>query len=416
MNTLNRRDLLASLALGTASGTVPLFLQRAAAAEAPKPKSIPGFRDDRVLVVVQLSGGNDGLNTVVPYADDRYYQARPNLALKREDVLKLNDSLGLHPQMAKLCHVYEHGKLAVLQGVGYPNPNRSHFRSLEIWHTASPAEKSWTTGWLGRYFDHECRGAQAPIAGLNLGERLPLALAAERYRAICVDNPALFGWKPLSPGAAAEAEARAFARINTPRPAGAGETLDFLARTASDARLVGRELDEALTRYRSAVAYPEFRFSQSLKLVAQMISAELPTRLYYVELGGFDTHATQANRHAALLQELSEGLGAFLHDLHQQGHLDRTLVMTFSEFGRRVAENRSGGTDHGAGSMMLLAGGNVTPGVHGRQPDLADLDSGDLKHQLDFRSVFATVLKGWLGTDPAPILQGQFPTLPLFRS
>lgn len=415
MRHITRRDLLKTVALGTASGTVPLFLQRAAAAEGAARQPIPGFRDDRVLVVIQLSGGNDGLNTVVPYADERYYRARPNLAVKKEEVLKLDDALGLHPQMKRLQHVYEHGKLAVLQGVGYPNPNRSHFRSMEIWHSASPADQNWTTGWLGRYFDHECKGAEAPIAAVNLGEKLPQSLAAERFRTVSIDSPALFRWSPLAEGEGARTEERAFSRINTSLSGGA-DTLGFLARTATSARLVGKSLEEALARYKSAVNYPEFRFSQSLKLVSQMISAELPTRLYYVELSGFDTHATQAGRHAALLQELSEGLGAFLHDLHGQGHLDRTLVLTFSEFGRRVAENRSGGTDHGAGNSMLLAGGPVKPGIHGQAPNLEDLDSGDLKHQVDFRSVFGTVLQGWLGTDPEPILKGRFPAVSLFKS
>lgn len=412
MNNVTRRQLLKTVALGTASTTVPLFLQRTAAAASRPP--ITGFRDDRVLVVVQLSGGNDGLNTVVPFTDERYYQARPNLAIKKDEVLKLDEALGFHPQMRRLRHAYEHGVLAVIPGVGYPNPNRSHFRSMEIWQSASAADQNCATGWLGRYLDHECRGAEAPIAAVNVGEKLPPTLAAERFRAVSIENAALFKWETLTDGASGAAEERALARINQPPSPGEG-TLGFLARTASSARLIGKHLEGALGSYRSAVSYPEYRFSQSLKLIAQMISAELPTRIYYVELNGFDTHAAQPNRHAALLQELSEGLGAFLHDLHEQGHLGRTLVMTFSEFGRRVAENRGGGTDHGAGNMLFLAGGGVRPGIHGPAPNLGNLDAGDLRHQVDFRALYATVLQEWLGTNPERILPGSFPTLPLLK-
>jgi uncharacterized protein (DUF1501 family) len=224
-----------------------------------------------------------------------------------------------------------------------------------------------------------------------------------------------FGGTPEEIDHLAAAETRAFARLHAPVPA-ANDNLGFLTRVASRARLVCRQLEGALASYTSAVRYPEFRFSQSLKLVAQMICAEMPVRLYYVELGGFDTHASQPNRHAALLQELSEGLGAFLHDLHKQGHLDRTLVMTFSEFGRRVRESHGAGTDHGAASVMLLAGGRVRPGLHGAPADLGNLDSGDRKHRGDFRSVFGTVWHSWLGSDAAAILRGRFEPLSLLRA
>jgi len=415
MNTLSRRGLLQSLSMATLSSTVPMFLQRTAEAR----PNLPGFKDDRVLVVVQLSGGNDGLNTVVPYADDRYRQARPKLAIPRDEVLKLNDTLGLHPQMKRLHHAYEHNVLAVVQGVGYPNPNRSHFRSMEIWQSGSSAEASLTTGWLGRYCDAECRGSENPAPVVNVGSKLPLTLGARQPRAVTIENPALLEWKPLGHGTAGRAEERAFERAsqallvdNAPDD----DPLSFLARTASGSRRLHHLLREAAEKYKSTVSYPEYRFSQSLKLVAQMIAAELPTRIYYVELNGFDTHATQPNRHAALLQELSEGLGAFLHDLHGLGQLDRTLVLTFSEFGRRVAENQSGGTDHGAGNVLFLAGGGVRGGIHGANPDLEDLDRGDLKHQFDFRSIYATVLRDWLGADPTAMLGGSFAPLPLFKS
>ena len=409
MNFLHRRDFLRSLALVTGSSTVPLFLRQTANAADVAP--LPGFANERVLVMIQLSGGNDGLNTLVPHGDEHYYRARPNLAVSRGEVLKLTDTAGFHPQMGKLHHVFEHDILAVVQGVGYPNPNRSHFRSMEIWQT-SEADRVLTTGWLGRYVDCECRGSDNPAPVVNFGDKQPLTLTAERPRVVTLENPALLKWQPTG---ATGAEQRAFARINQPL-VGRSDTLGFLARTASGAQSFYGRLQEAVRHYQSAVVYPEFRFSQNLKLVAQMIAAEFPTRIYYVELPGFDTHATQANRHAALLQELSEGLGSFLHDLHKQGHLGRTLVMTFSEFGRRVAENRSGGTDHGAGSMLFLAGGGVRGGFYGTTPDLNDLQSGDLKHHVDFRSVYATVLEQWLGARAEPILGARYPTMPLFKA
>lgn len=415
MSTLSRRGFVQSLSLATLSSTVPLFLQRSAGAAA-----LPGFRDDRVLVVIQLSGGNDGLNTLVPYADERYYRARPKLGIPKAEVLPIDDTCGFHPQMAALRHVFEHQALAVVRGIGYPNPNRSHFRSMEIWQTGSAPDQNWTTGWLGRYCDAECRGSDNPLPVVNLGGKTPLTLAARSPRAISVENPALLRWRPNTEGEAARAEERAFDRLNHPPAVATGQEgddpLNFLTRTASGARHLHARLEEAANRYRSAVKYPEFRFSQSLRLAAQMIAAELPTRLYYVELSGFDTHATQPNRHAALLQELSEGLGAFLRDLRAQGHLDRTLVMTFSEFGRRVAENQSGGTDHGAGSLLFLAGGQVQGGLYGAAPDLDDLDRGDLKHQIDFRALYQTVLTGWLRAPVDPSLGVPAAPLPLFKS
>ncbi|AGA27383.1 DUF1501 domain-containing protein [Singulisphaera acidiphila] len=411
MIRMGRRQFLRQAAGLTAlTATVPGFVDKTAAAFAGKVAPIPGLNDDRVLVVVQLAGGNDGLNTLVPHGDDAYYKARPKLAVDAKKVLKIDDHLGFHPELAELKSMLDDGALAVVQNVGYPNPDRSHFRSSEIWETASPAGQAWTTGWLGRYFDSECTGAQSPILGLQLGERPSQSFANPRPRSVTLANPAILDL-PIK-GIAGHG----LKRINEVEPTGI-EALDFVQRTANETLSLSKRLKDAVSETNSAITYAPFEFSQSLKTVAQLIAAELPTRVYYVTLTGFDTHASQFNRHAALLQELSQGLATFHRDLKARGHLDRTLVMTFSEFGRRVAENKSAGTDHGTANIMFLTGGGIVPGLHGSRPDLSSLDdSGDLTHKVDFRSVYATVLNQWFGVDPSKILEGRFEPTPVLRA
>jgi uncharacterized protein (DUF1501 family) len=405
-SSVNRRQFLSVAAL---TATLPGFLVRTGQALADDARGVAplkGLRDNHVLVVVQLAGGNDGLNTLAPFADDAYHKARPKLALDAKKVLKLNDQVGFHPEMTDLKRLYDDGLLAVVQNVGYPNPNRSHFRATEIWETASDSKTVWKAGWLGRYFDNDCRGVPSPMLGLQVGERPAQTFAHRAPRAVTLGNADLFKWPTRGPVAAG------LERLNTPRATG-NETLDFLQRSANETLGLSRRIQEAIKDSKTSKEYLPFAFQQSLKLVAQMIAAEIPTRVYYVSLSGFDTHANQANRHAGLLQELSQGLSTFCRDLKELGHLDRTLVMTFSEFGRRVTENRSVGTDHGTAAPLFLAGGKVKAGLHGGPPDLSDLDSGDLKFQTDFRSIYATVLKQWFHADPKKVLETEFPTLPL---
>jgi uncharacterized protein (DUF1501 family) len=407
---MGRRQFLRQAAGLTAlTATVPGFVDKTAAAFAGKAAPIAGLNDDRVLVVVQLAGGNDGLNTLVPHGDDLYYKARPRLAVDAKKVLKLDEHLGFHPELAELKQMLDDGDLAVVQNVGYPNPDRSHFRSSEIWETASPAGQSWTTGWLGRYFDSECSGVQSPVLGLQLGERPAQSFASPRPRAATLANPAILDLPTRG------IVGHGLKSLNQVEPTGI-EALDFVQRTANETLSLSRRLQEAVADTASPVTYAPFEFSQSLKTVAKMIAAELPTRVYYVTLTGFDTHASQFNRHAALLQELSQALATFHRDLKARGHLDRTLVMTFSEFGRRVAENKSAGTDHGAANVMFLTGGGIAPGLHGGRPDLGAADeSGDLIHKVDFRSVYATILDHWFGADPGKILEGRFDPTSVLR-
>jgi uncharacterized protein (DUF1501 family) len=410
MITVTRRRFLRRAAGLTAmTATVPVFLHKTGVALAGDAgrgvPPIPGLKDNRVLVVVQLAGGNDGLNTVIPHGDDRYARARPKLGIDPKKVLKIDEHTGLHPELVELRRLLDDGELAIVQNVGYPNPDRSHFRSSEIWETGSPADKAWTTGWIGRYFDNECAGAETALLGFQLGDRPAQALAAARPRAVTVANPAILDW-PSADG---------LARLNRVEPTGI-EALDFVQRTANHTLRLSRSIGAATRETKSAAGYGPFELTQSLRLVAQMIAAEVPTRVFYVTLGGFDTHAAQANRHAALLQELSQAFAAFHDDLKARGHLDRTLVMTFSEFGRRVAENRSAGTDHGTANVMFLMGGSARPGLHGDRPDLSKLDeSGDLVHKVDFRSIYAAVLGDWFGADAARVLGGRFKPFPLIH-
>jgi len=415
---MTRREFLTKgLTIVAAGATAPMFLTRTALAlnnpwDQSLVASAPGRPDEPILVVVQLGGGNDGLNTVVPFAHDEYYRARPSLAVPQSSVLRATDELGFHPNLKPLKALYDGGQLAVVQGVGYPNPNRSHFRSMEIWHTADPTGVGPRTGWLGRLFDSECPTC-APTTGIAIaGAEMPLAMQGTAGRAVVLESPQAFAFHPIQ-GAGPE-EAEAFRRLMQPVP-GEEPTVDFLTHTAMDALVASDDIRKVAGHLTDDGSYPRDPFSLKLRLVAELIAAGAPTRVYYVGLGGFDTHAAQAGRHDTLLASLGDGLDAFVKDLAQKGLRDRVLVITFSEFGRRVAENGSAGTDHGAAAPMFLIGGQVSPGIHGAHPSLVNLDQGDLRYGVDFRSVYATVLEQWLGVKSDAILGGRFPTLDVLK-
>ena len=313
--------------------------------------------------------------------------------------------------------LFDEGHLGVVQGVGYPNPNRSHFRSTEIWQTASDADRNVSEGWLGRYFDNCCAGAD-PTVGVAIGEEMPQAFAAKTPTGITFSQPEQFRWRPSEKvegrmsaeesffrelnGSAGDEEALLAASEGGSIGAIPGKsktdlsTIDFLARTALDAQLSSDKILAITRKYKSNVPYPQGRLGASLSMIARMIAGGLPTRVYYASQGGFDTHASQVNAHERLMGELNGALSAFATDLKQQGNFDRVLLITFSEFGRRVAENANGGTDHGAAAPMFIVGGAVKPGLFGKYPSLSDLDYGDLKFNTDFRSVYGTVLDKWL--------------------
>ncbi len=347
--------------------------------------------DERVLVVVQLSGGNDGLNTVAPHSDDAYRKARPTLALSKDDVLTIDRDQGFHPEMQGFAKLLEAGKLAVVQGVGYANPNRSHFESMDIWHTCHRQLQKQSLGWLGRLLDAS-KQETSDVVGMHLGrEKQPLALAARHVRVPSVKSLEEF---KLQAGGS-EALRATIKALSQPRGT-QGDLLGFVQSSTASALTASERVEAAGKSYQTKTSYPDSELARKLRVVAQLIDAGLKTRIYYVELGGFDTHAQQQNAHAVLLRQWSDAVTAFVDDVSAQGHGQRVLVMSFSEFGRRVSENASQGTDHGAAAPMFLAGAPVRPGLIGKQPSLTDLHDGDLKHAIDFRQVYATVIDRWL--------------------
>lgn len=366
-------------------------------------------RDDRVLVLVQLAGGNDGLNTVVPHGDDAYAAARPGIRLPAESVLKIDDYVGLHPQLVGLRELYDQGDLAVVQGVGYPHPDRSHFRSTDIWHSAQDDVEAPRDGWLGRGLDAAASNEQTGATALALGvERLPLALAAARVNVPVVRELDDF---ELNYGPGSErrrAQRRTAIEQLADRADETGGDLAFIRRTMLSAIQASEQLRSVRANYQPAASYPASALAEQLKLAAQIVAGELGVRIIFVSLGGFDTHAQQQGAHAALLAELSGAIAAFFGDLSGHGLADRVLLATYSEFGRRVAENGSLGTDHGAASQVFLAGPSVRGGLHGDHPSLTDLDEGDLKFHTDFRRVYATILDRWLSFPSNPVLGGDF--------
>ena len=421
--------------LGTAATwTLPVFLEKTffaldAKAAGAATQFVTG-RDGTILVVLQLAGGNDGLNTVVPYADDTYHRTRPTLALHDEQILKLDDYVGLNPKLTGLKSLYDEGHLAIVQGVGYPNPSRSHFRSTEIWDTASDASRNETNGWLGRYFDNCCSGAD-PAVGVAIGEEMPQAFAAKNPTGVTFSRPEQFRWRTSEPGYGhVTTEESFFRQLNgfdeedIPTRNGGGSisalsgktrsdlsTLEFLQRTALDAQLSSDKVLAIARKYKSTVAYPQGQLASGLNIIARMIAGGLTSRVYYASHGGFDTHAGQINAHTRLMSEFNDAVSAFIADLKQQGNFQRVLLMTFSEFGRRVAENANGGTDHGAAAPMFVLGGAVKAGLLGKYPSLVDLDRGDLKFNTDFRSVYGTILDRWLKAPSQIVLGRKFPPL-----
>jgi len=396
--------------------TAPSFLTRTALAlnnpwDLAQAQSRPGTPDENILVVVQMGGGNDGLNTLVPFTEDAYYRARPTLAVPQKDVLRVTDTLGLHPNLGKVKGLYDKGAMAVIQGVGYPNPSRSHFKSMEIWHTADPEGRVVRYGWIGRYFDSKCPVCEQPTVGVNVGPAMPLAMKAESGNGVTLETPETFQWMPSMNGIGEKEEMELFRLLNAPATNEPG-TIDFLRHTAMNAVISSERVREAVGKYKGGIEYPNNRLGYGLKLIAQMIAGNLSTKVYYANMTGFDTHAAQRGVHEALLRELAEGVEAFYRDLEAQGNADRVLVLAFSEFGRRVAENGSAGTDHGMAAPMFVFGKRIKGGLYGQHPSLTDLVEGDLKHAIDFRSVYATVLDKWLGADPAKILGAPFERIP----
>jgi len=399
----SRRDFVRrGLGFAAASLTIPTWLDRSVLG------ANSAAANDRILVVLQLSGGNDGINTVIPYASDDYHRARPALRFAPDRVLKINGNIGLHPGLAPLKSLYDDGHAAIIQGVGYPNPNRSHFRSMEIWHTCSDSDKFEKHGWIGRYFDNECKGSDTPANGVAFGSETPQAFMNRTGRGITFSSPEAFRFQPDTRNAkVADAELAAWRALNSVAP----EKADFLTRTAMNAQLTSDRVREIASVYKPKATYPQTPLATDLRHIAGMIAGNLGCRIYYAQIGGFDTHTGQLDRHARLMESVAGGVSAFFNDLKAQGLADRVLMLSFSEFGRRVTENASAGTDHGVAGPMFVVGNGVKPGLYGTYPSLTDLDQGDIKASTDFRQVYATVLERWLGANAEPILGRKFEQL-----
>jgi uncharacterized protein (DUF1501 family) len=370
---------------------------------------------NRIFVLVELNGGNDGLNTVVPYADSRYYSVRPRLAIPRATVLPIDDRIGLHPSLAPLERLYREQRVAIVQGVGYPRPDLSHFRSTEIWQTAVP-EKIEQTGWIGRYLDSISAPGSGQLDAISTGYELPATLSTGTAVGVAAiesfDNYVVRGDEQHPED---DANKRRALEGLYDDARGSGTALDFVASTGLLAYSSSEAVLAAASGYTPAVAYQPDPFSQNMLKIAQLLDAGLGTDVYYTSFGSFDTHANQLTDHANLLRWLGDGLESFYRDLAAHGRADDVVVMTFSEFGRRVNQNQSAGTDHGTAGPMFVVGNAVRGGVYGDHPSLTELDDNDdLVYAIDFRAVYATVLRGWLQTDPEPILGGHFEDLGIF--
>ncbi len=378
--------------------------------QAPPPVATPVPTDKRTLVVLQLSGGNDGLNAVVPYGNGLYYQLRPQIGIAAEQVLHLNDQVGLHPNLKSFKALFDKHQLAIVQGVGYPNASRSHFRSMEIWHTAKPTGVT-NQGWLGAFMSEVYKVGDSPFECVNFGSSVPQALLTQHAPVAAMQDTANFSFlvdRRLPP--MKDPLLKTFGQVFA-KPAQKSPALDLVASGWDTTKRGVDVLTGISDKYQPATQYPNNPFGKTMQQVSQMLTADVGTRVFYVQLGGFDTHANEKVAHAALMTQLADTLAAFQADLEGHGRADQVLTMAFSEFGRRVKENGSQGTDHGAAGPMFVVGNNVKGGLYGDNPNLKNLDEGDLAYTVDFRSVYATVIEDWLGAPSKDVLGGNFDRL-----
>ncbi|MEO7923640.1 MAG: DUF1501 domain-containing protein [Chitinophagaceae bacterium] len=391
---IKRKEFIQIGSLATASLMVPKFLK---AFEGQR-MLLPG---NKVVVILQLSGGNDGLNTVIPIRNDIYYKSRPKLGIAKDKALSLTDEVSLHPALTGFKELYDDGSLAILNNVGYPNPDRSHFRSMDIWHTASQSNEYWTNGWVGRYLDAQCNGCDKPTQAIEIDDVLSLALKGENIKGIAVKDPRrLYG----------TANEKFFRDVMKNHKDETGEQpVDYLYKTMAETLSSADYIFKQSRMHPSNADYPKTDLGNSLKTIASLIYSEINTKVYYVSLGSFDTHINQEAQQNRLFTEMNGAVKAFVKDLKEQHRFEDVMLFTFSEFGRRVQQNASSGTDHGtANNMFLVSGGLKQKGVLNPMPDLADLNEGDLKYNVDFKNVYATVLNKWLKADDKSILTKQY--------
>jgi uncharacterized protein (DUF1501 family) len=387
---INRRKFLTLGSLATGTMMLPKFLK---AFERPV-QSLDGHK---ILIVLQFSGGNDGLNTVIPVRNDIYYRERPRLSISGEKSLSLNDDVSLHPSLTHFKELYSEGNLAILNNVGYPNPDRSHFRSMDIWQSASRSDQVLNSGWLGRYLDAECEHCSKPTQVLEMDDILSLALSGEKMKGIALRDPKRLYDTSQDPFFKEMLRVGLQEQSEDP-----GSYLyKVMAETISGADYIYQQ-----SKLRpSGTVYPSTEIGKNLKTIASLILSDINTSVYYVSLGSFDTHVAQQAKQEKLFNDLNEAIKPFTDDLKSGRRFEDVLMISFSEFGRRVSENGSGGTDHGtANNMFLISGGLKNKGILNEMPDLTNLIDGDLNQQLDFKRVYATVLKKWLQADDYKIL------------
>jgi len=394
---MKRRNFLKNTGIASTALMIPQFLN--------------GFnvpisnisRTGKKLVILQLSGGNDGLNTIIPYRNDIYYKSRPTLGMQKSEVLNLNDELGLNPVMSGFRSLYDEGLVSIINSVGYPNPDRSHFRSMDIWHTASNSDEYLSSGWLGRYLDNQCVGCDNPLHAVEMDDTLSLAMKGQRFSGFAASNP-----RKLK----RQTDNRFLKAIADNVSTHGEDNVAYLYKTLIDTQSSADYLFEKSKIHQSKQTYPNNAFAKDLKQIAELITADSDTKIYYASLGGFDTHAGQKGKQARLLKTYSEGVTAFVKDLKSNGLLDDVLIMTFSEFGRRVKQNGSNGTDHGTANNVFLMGGNLRKaGFYNPASDLLNLDNGDLIYDIDFREIYATILEKWLEVDAKMVLSKSFQNL-----
>jgi len=393
MLIINRRRFLQVGSLASASMFMPKFLKAM-----EKDNVVPP--GNKVLVVIQLSGGNDGLNTVIPYRNDIYYRSRPTIGIQRDKALTLTDETGLHPALTGLKSLYDDGAMGILQNVGYPNPDRSHFRSMDIWQTGSASSEAWSNGWIGRYLDAQCNGCDKPVQALEIDDTLSLALKGELQKGLGFKDP-----NQLS------GNERFMKDLLHQHPAG-DKNVDYLYKTMGSTLSSASYLKEQFKKHRTMGVYPNTSLGNSLHTISRLITSDISTKVYYVSHGTFDTHVNQLNAQNNLFKQLDDAVTAFTKDLKSSNRFQDVVVMTFSEFGRRVEQNASNGTDHGtANNMFIIGGGLKEKGLLNENPDLEHLQDGDLQYKVDFKSVYATMLNKWLGADDKAILKQDYPLL-----
>ena len=399
----SRRGFLAG-GIGALAG-LPAIARAARAPREGGDGTADAHEPPRTLLVLEISGGNDGLSTIVPYADPLYHAARTRTAIAADQVLKIDETRGMHPNLPKLRELFGERRLAIVEGVGYPEPNLSHFSSADIWHTARATGRASGEGWVGRYLRARHPDDVAVARAVHVGAVLPYALTSSTHPIVHLDTPSAYRWVR---------EAREIAAVAELPPEGTSSEVRDLRSVVRGAQVSSNAIRRAVGTYRPRVAYPEHALAQELRIAAALLQGRIGVEVLSVTHTGYDTHDAQRPRHDALLRELDDSLSAFFADVRGTPAGDRLVVLVFSEFGRRVADNASQGTDHGTAGPIFLLGTPVAGGIYGSPCSLSNLSDGDLVHTTDFRRVYATVLSRWLGVAPADVLGAEYPTLPLF--